>query len=75
MMKAESLTEKFKNGTLKQDWYYCKFEDGGVDLVFITNDENNLCYNRRVYRRITKVLEKAPSYRQYKKMKEMKKLY
>lgn len=69
MGKKLSLTDKFKSGALKADWYYCKFECGGVDLVFITNDEHNLCYNRRVYKGIEEVLEKAPSYRQYKKMK------
>lgn len=67
MTEAERLTKKFFEGKLKNDWYYVKYEIG-IDMLYITDDQNNLLYNPRVYGWVQKVLAKVPSYLTYKNM-------
>lgn len=62
-----TLTERFKKGTLEPDWYYCVLGgEGQPEPVFITKDEENLCYAPRVYEDITKVCGRVPSYSEYR---------
>ena len=68
---SKSLTEKWKNGKLEENWYYIHLKSqyfGDIDCITINYCDEDGCFEEYPDEDIVEVITAVPSYYEYKEL-------